>query len=153
MNRDWPVTDLDPVRRLAVLAATIPGGTVLAEGVLDAPFDEVWAVAADLEHELPHLLRNVRSMRPVESAGEHHVFEARGYFGLRDRFDVVLRPGWCVMQSSRAVGGMAAVAEGERTRFAFFGGLRVPGSRLLARVGQPLGPGVVRRLRQRVAQR
>ena len=66
---------------------------------------------------------------------------------------MVLRPGWCVMQSSRAVGGMAAVAEGERTRFAFFGGLRVPGSRLLARVGTPLGPGVVRRLRQRIDQR
>jgi hypothetical protein len=153
MNRDWPVADLDPVRRLAVLAATVPGGAIVVEEVIEAPFERVWAVAGDLEHELPLLLRNVRSMRVVESAGEHLIAEAAGYFGLRDRFEVVLLPGWCVMQSSRAVGGMAAMAEGERTRFAFFGGLRVPGSRLLARVGAPLGAGVVRRLRQRIDQR
>lgn len=150
MNQDWPVADLDPVRRLRVLAATVPGGAVFAEGVLDAPFDTVWAVAADLEHELPMLLRNVRSMRITEADGERLVAEAAGYFGLRDRFDIVLRPGWCVMQSSRAVGAMAAVAQGEQTRFAFFGGLRVPGSRMLARLGAPLGPGVLRRLRERV---
>jgi hypothetical protein len=136
-----------------VLAATVPGGAIVVEEVIEAPFERVWAVAGDLEHELPLLLRNVRSMRVVESAGEHLIAEAAGYFGLRDRFEVVLRPGWCVMQSSRAVGGMAAMAEGERTRFAFFGGLRVPGSRLLARVGAPLGAGVVRRLRQRIDQR
>ncbi|HEV3356112.1 MAG TPA: hypothetical protein VG247_04910 [Pseudonocardiaceae bacterium] len=153
MNRDWPVADLDPVRRLRVLATTVPGGAVLAEGLLDAPFDLVWAVAADLEHEFPKLVRNVRSMRVVDADGERLVAEAVGYFGLRDRFDIVLRPGWCVMESGRAVGGMAAVAEGEQTRFAFFGGLRVPGSRLLARLGAPLGPGVVRRLRERVALR
>ncbi|HEY4460178.1 MAG TPA: hypothetical protein VGN81_38070 [Pseudonocardiaceae bacterium] len=151
MNDNWPVADLDPVRRLRVLAATVPGGAIVAEEVLDAPFDRVWAVAADLEHEFPRLVRNVRSMRIVSADGERLVAEAAGYFGLRDRFDIVLTPGWCVMQSSRAVGAMAAVAEGEQTRFAFFGGLRVPGSRLLARIGTPLGAGVVRRLRERVA--
>ena len=151
MNQDWQAVDLDPVRRLRVLAATLPGGVILAEDVLDAPFDVVWAVAADLEHEFPGLVRNVRSMRIVSADGDRIVAQAGGYFGVRDRFDIVLRPGWCVMQSSRAVGGMAAVAEGERTRFAFFGGLRVPGSRLLARLGAPLAAGVVRRLGERVA--
>ena len=67
MNRDWPVADLDPVRRLAVLAATVPGGAIVVEEVIDAPFERVWAVAGDLEHEFPLLVRNVRSMRVVES--------------------------------------------------------------------------------------
>ena len=153
MNQDWPVADLDPVRRLRVLAATIPGGAILAEEVLDAPFDRVWTVAADLEHELPLLVRNIRSIRLRESAGDRLVADVAGYFGLRDRFDVVLRPGWCVMQGAHAVGGMAAIAEGDATRFAFLGGLTVPGSRLLARIGTPVGTGVLRRLRQRVAAR
>jgi hypothetical protein len=37
--------------------------------------------------------------------------------------DVVLRPGWCVMQSPFLVGGMAAVREAGGNRFVFFGGL------------------------------
>jgi hypothetical protein len=153
MNQDWQPVDLDPVRRLRVLAATVPGGAIFTEAVLDASFDRVWAVVADLEHELPLLVRDVRSMRIVATDGDRLQADATGHFGLRDRFDIVLRPGWCVMQSSRVVGGMAALAEGERTRFAFFGGLRVPGSRLLARIGAPLGAGVVRRLGERVALR
>lgn len=150
----WPVADLDPVRRLRVLAAALPGA-FLAESVLDAPFDRVWAVAADLEHELPLLLRTVRSLRIVQADGENLVADIAGHFFLRDTFDVVLRPGWCVMQSARVVGGMAAVTEGTGTRFAFLGALRVPGTRpaapMLRKVGQPVGRGLLGRLRDRVA--
>lgn len=150
----WPVAELDAVARLRVLAAALPGA-FLAEAVLDTPFDRVWAVAADLEGELPRLLRNVRSVRITEADGENLTADIAGHFGLRDNFDVVLRPGWCVMQSGRVVGGMAAVAEDGGTRFAFLGALRVPGTRLAAPLlrmaGRPLGRGMLTRLRDRVS--
>ena len=152
---NWPVADLDAVARMRVLAAALPGA-FLAEAVVDAPFDRVWAVAADLEGELPRLLRNVRTVRIVQVEGENLVADITGHFGLRDTFDVVLRPGWCVMQSGRVVGGMAAVAAGGGTRFAFLGALRVPGTRpagpLLRRAGGPLGRGMLERLSARVAE-
>jgi hypothetical protein len=62
---------------------------------------------------------------------------ARGRLGQRARFDVMLRPGWCVMQSRFLVGGMAAVPEGAGTRFAFLGGLRLPGMKLLGPLLRP----------------
>lgn len=75
---------------------------------------------------------------------------ARGRLGQHARFDVVLRPGWCVMQSRFLIGGMAATPEGDSTRFAFLGGLRLPGIRLLdwvlRPVSQPLALRPIRRL-------
>jgi hypothetical protein len=46
------------------------------------------------------------------------------------------------MQSRFLIGGMAAVPEGDVTRFAFLGGVRLPGMRLLDPVLRP----AVRRL-------
>lgn len=152
----WPEADLDPVRRLRVMAAAVPGA-VYAEDVLPVPFDEVWAVAADLENEFPRLLTDVRTMRVTRADGERREALARGRFGQRARFDVVLRPGWCWMQSRFLVGGMAAVAEADRTRFAFMGALRVPGARLLHPLSHALGAspgsGVISRLERRAAAR
>ena len=102
----WPVADLDAIRRLRALAAAVPGAFV-AETVLDAPFDQVWAVAADLEHELPAYLPDVRSFTITRRDGERLEAHALGYAGLRARFDIVLRPGWCVMRSRFLLGGMA----------------------------------------------
>jgi hypothetical protein len=62
---------------------------------------------------------------------------ARGRLGQRARFDVVLRPGRCLMQSRFLIGGMAAAPEGEGTRFAFLGGLRLPGIPLPDPVRRP----------------
>src|SRR5262249_1275414 len=112
----WPIADLDAVRRLHVLAAAVPGA-VVAEALVPAPFDRVWAVAADLEGELPRYLSDVRSLRITRVDGEQLEADARGYAGLRAHFDIVLRPGWCVMRSRFLLGAMAAVAEGDRTRF------------------------------------
>jgi hypothetical protein len=84
------VADLDPVRRMRVLAAATPS-----------------------------------------IAGERMTALARGRLGQRARFDVVLRPDWCVMQSGFLIGGMAAIPEADGTRFAFLGALRLPGLRLL----------------------
>ncbi|MGI8721844.1 MAG: hypothetical protein ACR2JG_06410 [Geodermatophilaceae bacterium] len=54
-DQDWPVAAFDPVRRLRVIAAATPGASI-REVVVGAPVEEVWAVAADLERELPHWL-------------------------------------------------------------------------------------------------
>jgi hypothetical protein len=70
---------------------------------------------------------------------------------------VVLRPGWCVMQSRFLIGGVAAVPEADGTRFAFLGGLRLPALRLLDPVlrpaVQPLALHPIRNLEHRLQAR
>jgi hypothetical protein len=119
VNQDWPVVELDPVRRMRVLAAATPG-VAYAEKLIPAPFNT-----------------DLRSFEITSAWGERMIAHARGRLGQRARFDVVLRPGWCVMQSRFLIGGMAAVPEVGGTRFAFLGGLRLPGMRLLAPVLRP----------------
>ena len=155
----WPVGELDAIRRLRVLAAAVPGAAV-AETTIDAPFERVWAVAADLENELPAYLPDVRSLRVTRADGERLEAHARGYAGLRARFDIVLRPGWCVMRSRFLLGGMAAVADtadADRTRFAFLTGVHIPAQRIAApalrRIGQWAAPRVVASLTARVHAR
>ena len=150
----WPVAEFDPVRRLRVIAATTPG-TWLHETVLDAPVDAVWTVAADLERELPRwLFPDIRSVRVTAADGDRLVARILGHSGLRARFDVVLRPQWCLMRSRFLIGGMAATAENGATRFAFLGGFRGP-LRLLIPVAKPLsdrnGTAAMARFAQRVA--
>jgi hypothetical protein len=130
MTQDWPVADVDPVRRMRILAATTPG-VGYAEKLIPAPFDAVWEAASDLEHELPRMITDLRSFEITGVRGERLTAHARGWLGQRARFDVVLRPGWCVMQSRFLTGGMAATPEGQATRFAFLGGFRLPGIRLI----------------------
>jgi hypothetical protein len=157
MNQQWPVADLDPVRRLRVIAATTPG-VIYAEQHIPAPFGEVWAVASDLENELPRIVADVRTFKITASAGERLQGRARSRLGLRARFDVVLRPGWCLMQSRFLIFGMAAVPEDGGTRFAGLGALRVPGASLLAPVNRlllthQLGHGAIDRLANRARSR
>lgn len=114
-----------PVRRLRVLAEA-GRHPMVAERVLAAPFGPVWAVAADLEGELPGLIGGLRSFT-VTPGGERSSAVAVSVLGHRERFEVVLRPGWCLMQSRSVVGGMAAEPLPDGTvRFALFGGLRLP---------------------------
>ena len=151
----WPVADLDAIRRLRVLAAAAPGAFV-AETVIDAPFEQVWAVAADLEHELPAYLPDVRSFTITRRDGERLEARARGYAGLRARFDIVLRPGWCVMRSRFLLGGLAAVPDGQQTRFAFLGGSlggNADAAPALGLFGRWAGPRVLTRFANRVHQR
>ncbi|WP_433473192.1 hypothetical protein ACQPZP_30675 [Spirillospora sp. CA-142024] len=131
MNQpDWPVTGLDPVRRLRIMAASIPGASY-AEQTLANTLAEVWAVASDLEAEFPMLLTDVRTMRITRSDGENLEAVAIGRLGQRARFDIVMRPGWCWMQSRFLHGGIAASPTPEGTRVAFTGALRLPGMRLV----------------------
>lgn len=153
MTGTWPVADLDPIRRMRVMAASIPG-TVLAEAVIPQPFDQAWAVAGDLEHELPYLIRDFRTVRITVGEDGRLILHARGYLGQRARFDVALRPGWCWMQSRFLVGGMAAAPHPDGTSFAFLGGLRIPGiaavQPLIDAAGRPLAAGALRRLADRI---
>ncbi|WP_020573611.1 hypothetical protein [Actinopolymorpha alba] len=152
----WPVAELDTVRRLEVLAASMPGA-MYAEEVVAAPFDTVWEVVEDMDSELPRLLPNFRSWRTLSRDGERLRAEARGYLGLRSGFDVVLRPGWCLMQDARVMGGMAASPGVGGTRFAVMAAPRGSGRGVLGPLLRPLHPVVagriLRRLRDRVAER
>jgi hypothetical protein len=128
----WPTVDLDPVRRLHVLAAAIPGAA-LAESVLDAPFDDVWAAATDFEGAVPKIELFIGHAKVVSREGERvRVHITPPMFRRAQPLDVVLRPGWCWMVSPMAVAGMAAVPEGERTRFAHLEALTLPGGRMAA---------------------
>jgi hypothetical protein len=126
--------ELDPIRRLRAMAAAIPGAAV-AEGILDAPFDAVWAVCADFEHAgaIEILIKDprIQSRTPDPETGGERVaiaYKPRP-FGSADVIHADLRPGWCWMQSPLAVAAMAAVPEGERTRFAHLEAVRLPGAR------------------------
>jgi hypothetical protein len=127
----WPVADFDQVRRLRVIAATTPGARI-AERVLAAPFEQVWAVAQDLERTMPLWIPDVRTVRLSGPPGPDGRLTARihGHTRLGATFGIELAPGWCLMQSRFVLGGMAAYPEsGSTTRFAFLGGLRLPGVR------------------------
>jgi hypothetical protein len=135
MTGTWPRADLDPVRRLRALAAGIRGAHV-TERVVPAPFDAVWGILADLEGGFGTVQPDMRQVRVTRRDGDRLEAVARSRFGMRARFDGVLRPGWCWLQSRFLLIGMAANAEpGGGTRVAFTGGLRVPGRAALVPVG------------------
>jgi hypothetical protein len=128
----WPSVDLDPVRRLRVLAAAVPGAA-LAEALLDAPFGPVWEAATDFENAVPRIELFIGRAEIVSREGERVSVRITPPMMRRpQRLDVVLRPGWCWMVSPMAVAGMAAVPEGERTRFAHLEALTLPGGRFAA---------------------
>jgi len=143
MNQNWPVADLDPLRRLRVMAAAIPG-TDLAELTIDAPPEAVWQVVSNLPVEMPRLVCDFRTVTVTPGSGDRLVMHARGYLGQRARFDVVIRPGWCWMQSRFLLCGMAAVPDPSGTRFGFLGGIRAPGVTLLHPLLHLIGPAAVR---------
>jgi len=121
----WPIGELDDLRRLRALQAGLPGA-MIAETVLQADFDDVWSVIADVETGFPGLVPDVKSIRIVARDGERLRAHVRGRSGLRAPFDMILRPGWCLMQSRFLVFGMAAVPDGDHTRFGYLAGLRGP---------------------------
>lgn len=125
-----PVTHLDPVRRLHALVAGIPGAVVV-ERVIPAPLALVWDRISDLERSVPESEWHVRSLRIIRANGDRLEADVHGIGGTRDRFSIVLRPGWCWMQGRLLYAGMAAVAAPEGTRVAWAAGLRFPGSAAL----------------------
>jgi hypothetical protein len=127
---NWPMGELDELRRLRVLQASLPG-TMLAETLLADGFDQVWSVLGDVENGFPGLVPDVRSIRVVAREGERMRLVVQGRSGLRAPFEMILRPGWCLMQSRWLVFGMAAVPAGDHTRFGYLAGVRLPGKRFI----------------------
>ena len=133
MTVAWPIAELDPVARMRALAAALPHVS-LREGVIEAPFAEVWGIAGDLEHGVPRFERGVEQVQILDRGGQRIELVVHGPLGTRMSMQAILQPGWCVMRSRIADIGMAATPEGEQaTRFAHF-----EGSSLLGRAARPL---------------
>jgi hypothetical protein len=114
---------LDPIARLRVIAAGLPEAGFV-EAVLDAPYACVWGVASDLERGVPKFEPAVRAVEILERRGERLKITVQVSDGMRLPMEVILRDGYCLMQSEAVAIGMAARAEGRRTRFAHFECLR-----------------------------
>jgi hypothetical protein len=152
MSEHWPVAELDPVQRLHVMADALPGA-LAGQVLVRRPVEDVWAMASDLETELPRLVTDFRRVLVTPGRDGRLVAEARGHLGQRARFDVVLEPRWCWCQSRFLLCGMAATPHPEGTLFAFLGGVRVPGAALLERLFTRPATWMLRRTLRRFAER
>ena len=105
----YPVTssDIDPIDRLAILAAALPGAAVRQRRIA-APFDAVWQVIADMEHATPRYDPGVARVRVIEQSGEFLRLLVQDTAGREETMDARLRPGWCLMQSATVVIAFAA---------------------------------------------
>ncbi len=115
----YPVvsSDIDPVDRLSILAAALPGAAV-AQRRIAAPFDAVWQVIADLEHFTPRYEPGVARVRVIERRGELLRLLVQDTAGREHAVDARLRPGWCLMQSATIVVAFAARRLGSQTLLA-----------------------------------
>lgn len=138
MTQARPTGQLDPVSRLQIMSEVI-GGVVYAERYIPSSYQQVWTVVSDLEHQLPRLITGLWSFRVAQASPDRLEAQAVGAAGMRVRFDVVLRDGWCLMQSRFVVGAMAALPEGDGTRLAVLGGLRWRPARPLLWLLRPIG--------------
>ncbi|MEU6786193.1 hypothetical protein ABZ912_43970 [Nonomuraea angiospora] len=117
MNDPVAHPDIDPIDRLAILAAGLPGA-VVGQRRIAAPFDAVWQVIADLEHATPRYEPGVAQVRVIEQRGEYLRLLVRDTAGREDAMDARLRPGWCLMQSATVVIAFAARRLGSETLLA-----------------------------------
>ncbi|MEU9593418.1 SRPBCC family protein [Streptomyces sp. NPDC048193] len=152
VDNDWPLAELDAIRRLRIIASSARH-PAFAERRFDVPVDRVWSVASDLEAELPLIVPGLRSFTVTESSGDRLAGRAVGALGYRESFDVVLRPGWCLMQGTALTSGMAAVPDGDGCRFAFFSTLRLPGGGTLDRLRAPWSARRAERMLDRLGER
>ena len=99
MNDPVALPDIDPIDRLAILAAALPGAAVRQRRIA-APFDAVWQVIADVEHATPRYEPDVARVRVIEQRGELLRLLVQDTAGREEAMDARLRPGWCLMQSA-----------------------------------------------------
>jgi hypothetical protein len=109
--------DIDPVDRLAILAAALPGA-IVRQRQITAPFDAVWRVIADLEHAIPRYEPRVAHVRVIERHGHLLRVLVQDTGGREEMMDAKLRPGWCLMQSATVVVAFAARRLGSQTLLA-----------------------------------
>jgi hypothetical protein len=109
--------DIDPIDRLAILAAAMPGAAVRQRRIA-ASFDAVWQVIADLEHTVPLYEPGVAHVSVIEQRGEALRLLVQDTAGREHAVDARLRPGWCLMQSATVVVALAARRLGNETLLA-----------------------------------
>jgi hypothetical protein len=107
VNDPVALGDIDPIDRLAILAAALPGAAVRQRRIA-APFDAVWGVIADMEHATPRYEPGVAHVRVIEQSGEFLRLLVQNTAGREETMDARLRPGWCLMQSATVVIAFAA---------------------------------------------
>jgi hypothetical protein len=135
MSTSWPVTELDPIRRLHVMAAAVRGARV-TERVLRAPMADVWAVLTDFENGFAAVQPDMRRVHLLRQDGESVSVAAVSRRGFRARLHGTVRPGWCWLQSRFLIIAMAATGEPDgRTRVALTGGVRLPGRAAIVPIG------------------
>jgi hypothetical protein len=117
VNDPVALPDIDPIDRLAILAAALPGAAVRQRRIA-APFDAVWQVIADLEHATPRYEPGVASVRVIEQRGEFLRLLVQDTDGREETTEARLRPGWCLMQSATVVIAFAARSLGSETLLA-----------------------------------
>jgi hypothetical protein len=105
---------IDPIARLRVISAGLPDAAFV-EAVLDAPYASVWGVAGDLEHGAPQFESAVQAVEIHQRRGERLQITVLTSAGTRLPMNVILREGYCLMQSEAVAIGMAARSEGKRT--------------------------------------
>ncbi|MEV0385785.1 hypothetical protein [Nonomuraea sp. NPDC050643] len=114
MNDPVARPGIDPIDRLAILAAALPGA-VVGQRRIAAPFEAVWQVIADLENATPRYEPGVAQVRVIERRGEFVRLSVHDTAGREHAMDARLRPGWCVMQSDTIVIAFAARRVGDET--------------------------------------
>lgn len=110
---------LDPVLRLHVLAAALPGAAI-AERTLDAGFENVWGVVTDLEKMAPRYETHVDAIKIIERQGDRARVVATLRGGRVEAMEVRMVPGWCLMQSEYSIVGFGARPDGQQTLLAHF---------------------------------
>ncbi|MBO2448242.1 SRPBCC family protein [Actinomadura barringtoniae] len=118
---------IDPIDRLEILAAALPGSHVRQRRIA-APFDAVWQVVADLENATPRYEPGVAQVRVIEQDGEFLRLQVQDTAGREEEMDARLRSGWCLMQSSTIVIAFAARSIGSETLLAHLEHRRVAAS-------------------------
>lgn len=109
--------DIDPIDRLTILAAALPGAAVRRRQIA-ASFDAVWRVIADLEHATPRYEPAVAQVRVIERHDQLLRLLVQHTGGREEMMDAKLRPGWCLMQSATVVIAFAARPLGSQTLLA-----------------------------------
>jgi hypothetical protein len=117
--------DIDPIDRLTILAAALPGAVVRQRRIA-VPFEAVWRVVADLEHATPRYEPGVAHVQVIERHGQLLRLLVRDAGGREEMMDAKLRPGWCLMQSATVVVAFAARPLGSQTLLAHLEHRRVP---------------------------
>lgn len=116
---------LDPVVRLRVLAAALPGSTLVTREIGE-PLASVWAVVEDLERFSPLYEPSVVSATSEERGGRK-ILRVTYRNGLREDCVVRLAAGWCLMQSPSVVVAFAARSTETGTLLAHLEHWRSPG--------------------------